>query len=157
MFTPCSILGAKKRRATVFIPRAAFGGHLRLAWFELTPPPLFFEKIQQQKTQSSISLSSSSSLPAVGLLLLLLDDDKEEEEAAAAAAAAEEEEELPRLASRLLGRMWFILGLAWFSISSFCWASFCCCSATVIFPPRLTGVVIFSASSRGIRCSCVMV
>jgi len=35
MFTPCSILGAKKRRATVFIPRAAFGNFLCLAWFEL--------------------------------------------------------------------------------------------------------------------------
>ena len=73
------------------------------------------------------------------------------------AAAAAEEEELPRLASRLLGRMLFILGLAWFSISSFCWASFCCCSATVIFPPRLTGVVNFSDSSRRLRCSCVIV
>ena len=73
-FPPSRVLGAEKRRATVFIPRAAFGGHLSLAWFELF---LLFQKIQ--KNQSPISLSSSS-LAAVGLLLLLDDDNEEEEE-----------------------------------------------------------------------------
>ena len=48
MFTPCSILGAKKRRATVFIPRAAFGGALRLAWVELFLG-LFFTKKKLKK------------------------------------------------------------------------------------------------------------
>ena len=47
MFTPCSILGAKKRRATVFIPRAAFGNFLCLAWFELFPT--FFQNEKSWK------------------------------------------------------------------------------------------------------------
>ena len=47
MFALCRILGAKKRRATVFIPRAAFGNFLCLAWFELFPT--FFQNEKSWK------------------------------------------------------------------------------------------------------------
>ena len=44
-FALCCILGAEKRRATVLILRAAFGGALRLAWVEL-----FFDFFSPKKS-----------------------------------------------------------------------------------------------------------
>ena len=102
-----------------------------MAWFELFSS--FFKKKYNNKNQFVISPSSPSPLPACGLLLLLNDDKEEEEEEVVVVEEEQEEEEegesekeeeeeekeeekeaeeFPRLAARLLGRMWFILGLA---------------------------------------------
>ena len=104
----------------MFIPRAAFGGALRLAWFEL------FLKFSGGKFMNSHHWSTAPPPPPP-----LLDYEEEEEvETEEAEEEEEEEEELPLLAARELGLFRSTLGLA---IRSAVSSASCCCRCCLRF------------------------